>query len=170
MEEVIYNKVCKYCGKEYTSSSRNQRYCSDECSKKAQKKNRAKGKRAIKRRDAYDLDKELNRLIARAYSLTASVADQLIPCECCMKGVPGHECSGPLEVYHLDSNPLNISPDNLVRLCRAGHEEFQKELPEVSLVSILREAKHQEKPGAVFKEYFEEGRKIGGEAYAKLFE
>lgn len=153
MDEAVqvYQKVCRYCGKDYTSASRNQRYCSEECCAKAQQKNKSKAKKSRKRRKAYDENKELNRLIARAYTL-AQALGELLPKECAHKHIPSHVCSGPMELHHRDGNPFNNSLSNLVWVCRRAHEDEQKKLPEFSMVAILKEAILQDNPQAVFHE------------------
>lgn len=150
-EPTIYNKVCKYCGKEYTSVSRNQRYCSQECCDKAQVVNKKKAKKQAKKRKAYNENVEMNRLLSRAYSLAGAIGEHL-PKVCAHKDVPGHVCSGPMELHHRDGNPFNNSPDNLVWLCRKAHEEEQQKLPEFSMPAILKEAFLQDSPQDCFHE------------------
>lgn len=148
---TIYKKVCRYCGKEYESPSRNQRYCSQECCDKAQVVKKKKDRKCAKKRKAYDENKELNRLLSRAYSLAGAIGE-LMPKVCAHAGEPGHVCSGPMELHHKDGNPLNNSPSNLVWVCRKAHEEEQQKLPEFSMVNILKECFLQDSPQDCFNE------------------
>lgn len=133
MEEAsktVYNKVCRYCGKDYTSTSRNKKYCSQECSDKAQKKNKAIKKKRARKRKEYDENREINQALASAYTLAHKVADLfMIPKECShdvFQNTSG-ECTGGMELHHKDGNPFNNSPDNLVYLCKSHHGQVHSD-------------------------------------------
>lgn len=155
MAETIFHKTCKHCGKEFTSTARNTRYCSNECCDAAQVVNKAKKRKCAKRRKAYDENRELNRLISRAYSLSQAVGAYL-PKVCADHDDPNHTCEGPMELHHKDGNPFNCSPSNLEWRCRRSHEDIQKTLPVFTVVDILKEAFLQENPQKVYHEYFYE--------------
>ena len=117
MDVVEYSKKCKLCGREFTSTSRNTRYCSEECFEKAQRANKARQKKLKKRREDYDNNVVFQRLLSRAYALSQAVAEECVTKECALCGRDStHVCEGSLELHHKDSNPFNISIDNLVWL------------------------------------------------------
>lgn len=129
-EKAIYNKICKYCGKEYTSTSRNQKYCCQECSDKAQKKNKAIKKKRARKRKEYDDNREINQALSTAYTLAHKVSDLfMIPkvCAYSMFSSTSGDCSGGMELHHKDGNPFNDSPDNLVYLCRCHHGQVHND-------------------------------------------
>lgn len=137
-----FNKTCVHCGKEFTSTSRNKRYCSDTCLEKAQKKLKSTRKRQAKKRREYNLSREINKVLSRAYSLAHSVA--LImgieeKCGCKSMGLKG-SCDGDLELHHIDLNPLNNSPDNLVFLCKKHHALIHSQTISVNMVELYNEA------------------------------
>lgn len=123
----MYTKVCPWCHKSYETEARNQKYCSSECCKKA-------STRRKDRRKSYESTKDVSRVLADAYRLARKVGDL-----CCIKpeGVPLEE----LELHHLDMNPLNNTPDNLVWLSRTDHSKLHSELPRVNMVKVLSEKK-----------------------------
>jgi hypothetical protein len=138
MEEVIYNKICKYCGKEYQSSSRNARYCCQECCDKAQVKRKKQNKVRAKKRKAYDENKEINRALTKAYSLAHTVAKLYgIPKVCCCAD---EHCNGPLELNHKDLNPFNNSPWNLEYRCLHHHKAYHDNQGDVNMVGTFNEA------------------------------
>lgn len=143
-QKTIYNKVCKYCGKDYTSTSRNQKYCCQECSDKAQKKNKSIKKKRARKRKEYDENKEINQALAAAYALAHRMADLfMIPKECAHEVFDGcsGDCSGALELHHRDGNPFNNSPDNLFYLCRCHHGQVHndKERVVMNVVETYKE-------------------------------
>ena len=147
MEEVsktVYSKVCKYCGKEYTSTSRNQKYCCQECSDKAQKKNKAIKKKRARRRKEYDENREINQALSAAYSLAHKVADlYMIPkvCGCGSYDCCDGECEGELQLHHRDFNPFNNHPKNLVYLASNHHAQVHADAKDsaVNMVETYKE-------------------------------
>lgn len=118
---ITYIKICPCCRKQYTTTSRNQKFCSTECNKKYAAKQKA-------RKKEYEQNKELKRLDSRAHSLSTAVVRQLVAmglrewkCERCGK-VEG------LEVHHSDLNPYNATPANLKVLCVKCHNQVHSEL------------------------------------------
>ena len=154
---AVYKKICKNpkCNKDFESESRNTRYCSTECCATAQIINKKKDKKCSKRRKRVPGGPCFTTFtIKDLCSLSRDVADAVLQKKCQMSlRDPSHVCSGNLELHHKDANPFNISISNMEYLCRTAHEEEQQKLPNLSMVSILREAALQENPGAVFNEY-----------------
>lgn len=128
LQVVGWRKKCPICGTIYETTSRSQKFCSNECCKKAQCKKR-------KQQKEYDATKEIVRLSARSHSLAVEVMHQLE-----VIGVVGHQCAhcgdidSDLQVHHLDGNWLNNSPSNLIYLCpkchSAEHSRIENELKE----------------------------------------
>ena len=111
----VWTKVCPVCSKEYKTSVRAQKYCSDKCCKKATK-------RKQKQQKEYSAIKEVARLSARAHSLAVETMNQLeklvlVKKECSCG------CTEGLQVHHKDLNWLNNTPSNLVWLCPKCHSE-----------------------------------------------
>ena len=135
---TVYHKTCKYskCGKEFTSTSRNQRYCSDECCEAAQEINKKKTKTRRRKRKEYDQNKEINRALSSAYALAHKVADLFqIPkvCNCHEKGYTT-PCSGEFELHHENGDPFDNSPWNLKYYCRHHHAKADDEHANVNMV------------------------------------
>ena len=142
---MVYNKICKYCGKEYQSSSRNARYCCQECCDKAQVKRKKQNKVRAKKRKAYDENKEINRALTKAYSLCQTVFELYqIPkvCSCARYGFSG-ECTEDLQRHHLNGNPFDNSPWNLVYLCSRHHKMYHDRRGDVNMVETYNEAKDE---------------------------
>lgn len=128
----IYKKKCPYCHKTFETTSGRQKYCSDECSKKY-------NKRRQDRKKVYSKVKEIERLRVRSHSLAVDMLKQLVSlgyrewkCECCGS-------TENLEVHHVNQfNWLNNSPDNLKILCHKchtkEHSKVEKELAEQGLL------------------------------------
>lgn len=137
-----YQKKCKYCGKEYVSTSRNSRYCSEECCSNAQILRRKKNKVRKRKRKEYSENREINRGLTIAYSLAHKVVELFkFPdkCMCSELGFLEEECSGDLEIHHKDLNPFNNSPDNLIRLCKKHHAMLHSKLMSVNMVESYNE-------------------------------
>lgn len=147
-----YKKKCVYCGKEYESDSRNQRYCCDECCAKAQEKNyKVKKTRARKRRE-YSKTEKIQRALSAAYSLAHKVAEAYdIPkvCVCKLKGEvdENNECSGDLELHHDDSNPFNNAPWNLGWYCERHHKVEHGKKGKVNVVQCYVDAEEEANKG-----------------------
>ena len=150
----MYNKICIYCGKEFQSNSRNTRYCSKECLDKAQLKRQSVTKRRRVRRKEYDKNKEVCRLLSRAYKLAKSVAEELkLPkcnCEYCKGG------STDIELHHLNLNPLDNTPSNLIYLCKKKHAIVHSMQKSVNMVEVLSLALEKEQPYIYVTEYFKQ--------------
>ena len=125
-------KKCPICSKEYTTTSRTQKYCSSSCSKKAQVAKKVYHK-------AYDEDKIEIRLSSRSHSLAVAVIDYLIhrgtiPCQC---QVCGASDQSKLEVHHKNSNWLDNRTENLELLCVDCHHKRHSEIEVRSLKDSL---------------------------------
>lgn len=127
LKVVSWVKKCIVCGKEYTTTSRSQKFCSTECCKKAQTKKR-------KQQKEYDATKEIVRLSARSHSIANEVMRQLEILQ-----IVDHSCAvcgdiDNLQVHHRSLNWLDNSPSNLVYLCpkchAAEHSRIEAELKE----------------------------------------
>lgn len=140
--KVVYTKTCKYCGKEFLSDARNQRYCCDECTEKAQVVRKKKNKVRKKKRQEYDKNKEINRALTKAYSLCETVFELYqIPkvCNCKAHGFTT-SCNGELERNHKDLNPFNNAPWNLEYLCKSHHKAYHDTQGDVNMVETYNEA------------------------------
>ena len=115
-----FSKTCKICGCAFESESRNTVYCSDKCAKRGAKKayrsRKMKHINAVRRGDS----KEVENVISAAYKLSREIAKLCLvkKCQCTDKD---HICNGELHVHHIDHDPLNCHPSNLVWLCEAAH-------------------------------------------------
>lgn len=137
-EQIIYKKKCVYCGKEYESTSRNSRYCCQECCDKAQIKNKKVKKTRARKRKEYDENKEINRALTKAYALAHAVADLYqIPKVCCCAD---ENCKGPLELNHKDLDPFNNEPWNLEYRCKSHHKAWHDTQGDVNMVETYNEA------------------------------
>lgn len=113
-----WKKVCPQCGKTYETASRSQKFCSDECCKKY-------NKRKSEQKKAYDKAKDYQRLKARAHSLAVEVVRLLghDQCECCGS-------TENIQVHHKDLRWLNNSPENLQVLCTKCHNQEHSRIKE----------------------------------------
>lgn len=135
---MMYNKVCKYCGNEYTSESRNSRYCSKECCDKAQVVRKKKGKVRARKRKEYHENEEINRALTKAYSLCSAVMELYrIPKVCVCAD---ETCSGDLQRHHKDLNVWNNSPNNLEYRCVHHHSQVHTTMPDINMVDTYNEA------------------------------
>ena len=116
-----WKKKCICCGKEFTTTSRSQKFCSNECSKKAQTKRR-------KQQKEYDANKEIIRLSARSHAIAVEVLNWLEK-----KNILLHECAccgsvDNLQVHHKDQRWLNNSPENLMWVCPKCHAKIHSDI------------------------------------------
>lgn len=138
---MSFKKICKYCGKDFESESRNTRYCCQECCDKAQEVNKKKIKTRKRKRKEYDKNKEINRALSSAYSLAHKVAELYrIPkkCSCHLKGYQD-ECSGELQLHHDNGNPFDNSPQNLLWFCNHHHAMADEEHGRINMVDTYNE-------------------------------
>lgn len=130
-------KICKICNKEFETESNNRIYCSDDCAKKANKKNyrRRKMKRinSVRRGD----DTAIDSLIKSAYRLAHESAKLCLHKQCSCKE-KDHECSGKLVIHHIDHNVLNNHPSNLMWLCEKAHREIHKIEDDCSMIDEIK--------------------------------
>lgn len=117
----IFTKRCPHCHKTYTTTSRRQKFCSDECAKKYSTSH-------IKSRRQYASNAEYERVRSRAHSLSRAVFDLLVSaglrensCELCGS-------TSKLHVHHINLNFLDNSPENLQCLCEKCHNKVHSEL------------------------------------------
>lgn len=129
---MSYSKICKICGNEFESESKNAKYCSDNCSKRGAKKARRSRKlkhiNAVRRGD----DKEIDGLIRLAYKLAHEAAKLCLHKKCACKD-KDHICSEKLVIHHIDHNVLNNHPSNLMWLCEKAHREIHKQEEDCSI-------------------------------------
>lgn len=113
---VSWKKKCISCGKEYVTTSRSQKFCSDDCCKIYTKRKKAQ-------KASYDKAKEYQRLKARAHSLAVEVVRLLgnTTCECCGS-------TEGLQVHHKDLRYLNNNPSNLQLLCTKCHAQAHSDM------------------------------------------
>ena len=134
---MAYSKTCKICGKAFESESRNTIYCSDKCSKRGAKKayrsRKMKHINAVRRGD----DKEIEGLIAAAYKLSRDVAKMCLVKKCACTDT-NHVCDGELHCHHIDHNPLNCHPSNLIWLCEKAHNEIHAIEEDCSIMDELK--------------------------------
>lgn len=132
MSAILYDKTCKYsgCGREFQSKARNTRYCCVECRELAQIENRKKKARNKKRRNEYDKNKELERLVARCYALSRDIMEFVMPAP-----DDGEE----YELHHYQLDPFNCSPLNMAWVKRDKHEQYHTVLPTADAIFVLKE-------------------------------
>lgn len=116
-----YKKVCVHCHKTFTTTSRTQKYCSDECCKK-------RNKQKIESRKRYEKVKDFERIRVRAHSLAVATVELLEQI-----GARKHECAvchcnENLELHHINLSFLDNTPENLVYLCKKHHAEAHSKL------------------------------------------
>lgn len=143
---TVYNKVCRNpkCGKDFKSTSRNQRYCSDECCAYCQGINKKKMQVRKKRRREYDKNKEVNRMLSKSYDLAHKVAEEFgIPkvCGCVLRGddLEKDPCSGQLQLHHEDGDPFNNSPRNLGWYCNHHHAQEDEKHGRINMITLWAE-------------------------------
>ena len=119
-----YNKFCKVCSKDFQSTARGTRYCSDKCSAAAQKRN--KGRSSRRRKYARNKDdlraQSRSRAEARNMSLTLMVTGH---CQRCNKVHPLNK----LETHHINGDPHHNPADcsNFALLCKPCHAKTDGE-------------------------------------------
>lgn len=133
---MAFTKKCKICGTTFESDSRNTVYCSDKCAKRGAKKayrsRKMKHINAVRRGDS----KEIEGLIAAAYKLSRDVAKMCLVKKCaCTKA--NHVCDGKLHCHHIDHNPFNCNPSNLVWLCEKAHREVHSKEEDCSIIDEI---------------------------------
>ena len=134
---MVFKKKCKICGNDFESESRNTLYCSDKCAKRGAKKayrsRKMKHINAVKRGD----DKEIEILISNAYRLSREVAKMCLIKKCACKD-PNHTCEGKLVVHHINHNPFDNNPANLIWLCEKAHKEIHNNEEDCSIMDEIR--------------------------------
>ena len=129
---MTYTKTCKICGCTFESEARNTRYCSEKCAKRGAKKayrsRKMKHINAVRRGD----EKEIENLITSARALSREVAKLCLVKKCACKD-PDHVCEGSLVCHHIDHNPLNMDPSNLMWLCEKAHNEIHTQEEDCSV-------------------------------------
>lgn len=134
---MAYSKTCKICGTTFESDARNTCYCSDKCAKRGAKKAyRSRKMKHIRARQNGDI-KEIETIVQNAYKLSREIAKMCVPkvCGCRDKD---HVCSGELVCHHIDHNPLNTHPSNLVWLCEAAHVSIHNEEEDCSIYDEIK--------------------------------
>lgn len=134
---MTYQKKCKICGNAFESESRNTIYCSDKCAKRGAKKayrsRKMKHINAVRRGD----EQEIINLITAARRLSRDVAKLCLQKVCACKD-PEHVCDGELIVHHIDHNPFNCDPSNLVWLCEKAHNEVHANEEDCSNIDEIK--------------------------------
>ena len=104
--ELNHKLVCKHCGKEFMSASKNAKYCSDSCK---QKNYRTKQKS----------QSEDGKSLKHYYTVF-----EKIPCEICQWDKTSRDLHHILEVANGGTNEL----DNLICVCPNCHREIHNNL------------------------------------------
>lgn len=134
---MSYTKICRFCGKEFQSEARNTRYCSQDCCDKANVKNRKiKKSRAVRNKQRKENEVE-NRLLTRAYSLTSFVAESFNLPSCNCEFCKGDSEKYPNENHHKNLNPLDNTPNNIIRVCNHRHKIIHNQMPDINMVKVL---------------------------------
>lgn len=162
-EKKIYNKICVLCGREYQSTSRGQRYCSDTCCEKAQKRKTKVNKARQVRRRRYNETREIQLALSATYKVAERVAFLSLKKECAAGGDPNVE--GPLELHHKNGIVFDNRPSNLVWLTKSKHAKLHTLLPKINWVDIMEEAI---KTGTDVMQIYEE--KKAGADYIKILD
>lgn len=115
-----WTKRCPCCKREYTTTSRSQKFCSLDCQRKYAKKKSEQKK-------VYEEIKPIERLRSRSHSLAVDFMNQLSEmglvekkCACC-----GSVES--LQVHHKDLRWMNNNPENLQWLCNTCHSKVHSD-------------------------------------------
>lgn len=116
-----FEKVCAYCHKTYKTTSRQQKYCSDACCKKAQVKH-------IKQQREYRETQETQRLSSRAHAVGVAVLKQLETI-----GEIEHKCvqcgaTENLQCHHKNLDFFNNSPSNIEWRCSKCHADIHSKI------------------------------------------
>lgn len=115
-----WKKKCPICGKTYETTSRGQKFCSNECCKKSQVKRR-------KQQKEYNATKEVVRLSARSHSVGVEVVRQLIAMGL-MENKCSCGCTENLQVHHVNGCWLDNTPSNLILVCPKCHADIHSKL------------------------------------------
>lgn len=134
---MAYQKICKFCFKEFESEARGTRYClacGDLPVKKRQQKR-------YKRRRQYHKTEEIQRVVSRAYHLGKQVANLFLDKQCSFLLESGEVCGcvDSLELHHKDGDPLNANLLNLRWVCLKHHREIHKSLLNINTVEVLND-------------------------------
>lgn len=134
---MTYTKVCKICNNSFESDSNNAKYCSDKCAKRGAKKayrsRKMKHINAVRRGD----DNAIKQLMTDAYRLSREVA-KLCLFKKCMCNKPDHICESELQVHHIDHDPFNCHPSNLMWLCEKAHNEIHNNEEDCSIIEEIK--------------------------------
>ena len=110
-----YVKVCPHCHKSYNTTARSQKFCSDSCRVKYNKRVKASKER-------YSKVKEIERIRVRAHSFATAVMDQLVQMGVIEKKCAHCGSTEKLHIHHIDKfNWLDNTPRNLIYLCEKCH-------------------------------------------------
>lgn len=120
-----YQKTCKYvgCQSRFEHESRNKRYCSSDCEKKAlgQARGREKSRRKYKKSPERFRNASLSRKQAREYAV-----NNLVVYVCCFCGKLTKLAD--MDCHHRDGDHTNNTADNLALVCREGcHDRLDSE-------------------------------------------
>ena len=133
---MAFTKKCKICGATFESDSRNTVYCADKCAKRGAKKayrsRKMKHINAVRRGDS----KEIEGLITAAYKLSRDIAKMCLVKKCACTEA-NHACDGELHCHHIDHNPFNCNPSNLVWLCEKAHIEIHNKEEDCSIIDEI---------------------------------
>lgn len=134
---MAFQKTCKICGNTFESESRNTIYCSERCAKRGAKKayrsRKMKHINAVRRGD----DKEIESIIKSAYNLSREIA-KLTLHKVCSCTDENHICSGELQVHHIDHDPFNMHPSNLMWVCEGAHAKIHASEEDCSTVDEIK--------------------------------
>ena len=136
----MYKKVCcnPKCGKEYMSTSRNQKYCSDECSEVMRGVKTSRAKVRKRKRKLYDANEEINKALPKSYMLAHEVAELYkVPKKCVCED---ENCKGNIELNHKDLNLFNNAPWNLEYKCTYHHKLYHNKYGNVNMVDTYNES------------------------------
>ena len=172
IEKKLYTKVCKYerCGKSYESTSRGQRYCSEECCQKANAERTALNNKRKRGRDIYHATRDIQKFMTNAYRLAKVTAELFdIPkCNCIYCKDKEHE----EELHHKNSIIWDNSPSNLIYLCKKRHHLVHTKIPVFSMIDILTKSQASTNMGEeallLINEIISDFEKSTGSSYVEL--
>ena len=90
----------------------------------------------------YHEDKDVSRLVSRAYALSQDMAEMFIPKKCVDPDCSCHELPEAeieFELHHKDLNPFNIQLGNMEWRCEKAHKRVHTTLPNVNMLKVLKE-------------------------------
>lgn len=112
---VAWKKKCVHCHKEFTTTSRRQKFCCNECAKKHAKKVKENRARYSKIKPVERLRVRLHTLAVDMVKLLCDLGEREWKCDCC-------GATEGLEVHHKDKfNWADNTPSNLMLLCKKCH-------------------------------------------------